>query len=194
MIDVDTLMDRWKEKWPQQTPGSVDREDKNRWVRFHALPESKRYPETDNDLETILDRHNTLLAELTPGDSLLVVTTEWTNTAQVPSQDQSKRAQLDPEAVHWQTVDENTEEDNPELRSYRHVYVSIKPWQPGVVDEILRAVARDDIAGVTLAPQDLEWLYYPYDGGVDIILPTQEDRDSLKSRHEDWLSTEASGL
>lgn len=34
----------------------------------------------------------------------------------------------------------------------------------------------------------------PYDGGVDIILDTTENRDKIKSRYQDWLSPREDGL
>ena len=32
----------------------------SRWVRFHSLPESKRYPESDTEMEIVLERANIL--------------------------------------------------------------------------------------------------------------------------------------
>ena len=34
----------------------------------------------------------------------------------------------------------------------------------------------------------------PYDGGVDIFLNTQCERDSFKSKYKDWLSVHDRGL
>ena len=36
-----------------------------RWVRFHSLPESKRYAESEDEEAEVLRRHLTLLDELT---------------------------------------------------------------------------------------------------------------------------------
>lgn len=42
---------------------------------------------------------------------------------------------------------------------------------------------------------DLEMrrVHHPYDGGADVLLPTTGERDALKARHTDWLSTHRSG-
>ncbi|MEV0456724.1 hypothetical protein AB0H89_16345 [Catellatospora methionotrophica] len=67
-------------------------------------------------------------------------------------------------------------------------------WTPHCIDVLLRAVADDELANVMLAPPDLRWLYHPYDGGADVILPTGGQRDELKHRHRDWLSDHPAGL
>ncbi|GAA1516621.1 hypothetical protein GCM10009677_57390 [Sphaerisporangium rubeum] len=36
---------------------------------------------------------------------------------------------------------------------------------------MLRAVTDDEISNVLLGPANLRWLYHPYDGGIDVILP-----------------------
>jgi hypothetical protein len=35
---------------------------------------------------------------------------------------------------------------------------------------------------------------HPYDGGADVILATSDERDRLRSRHEEWLSAHPLGL
>jgi hypothetical protein len=47
----------------------------DRWVRFHTLPESKRYPDTGEELSEILDWHNRLLNEIAKtGNSFWLIT------------------------------------------------------------------------------------------------------------------------
>ncbi|MBX6386610.1 MAG: hypothetical protein IRZ07_27155 [Microbispora sp.] len=103
------------------------------------------------------------------------------------------RPEVAPAAEHWQTLIEEPGED-PEFRSYTQLYAETRPWRPGVIDTLLRAVADDEIGGVILGPSDLRWLYHPYDGGADVILPTRGERDALKERHPAWLSPHPSGL
>jgi hypothetical protein len=185
-LDLDSLTHQWQQHWPENSPGG-HWPDSDRRVRFHSLPGSKRYPQTEPEYTTILNRHYTVLTELDPGSSLLVVTSEWTNSPDTTPQNRSRRAEVEPDAVHWQTLIEDPEEQDPEFRSHRQLYISERPWRPGVLDKLLRAVADDELAGVILAPEDLRWLYHPYDGGADVILPTKADRDALKERHRDWL-------
>ena len=56
----------WEENWPGGHPVADELKYRfpDRWVRFHSLPESKRYPDTPAEYDELLHRHNTVLAEL----------------------------------------------------------------------------------------------------------------------------------
>jgi hypothetical protein len=62
------------------------------------------------------------------------------------------------------------------------------------MSRLLRLVADDRTAGVIITGPDLNWLYLPYDGGADVIAPTDVIRDDLWRRHQDWLSTHPTGM
>jgi len=193
--DLLALTALWDQQWPECPPFAHWLRGRYplRWVRFHSLPESKRYPESDAEYAIVLERYNTVLSELNPGDRLLVVTTEWTQTASTTPHVEPRRSEVAPEALHWQTLIEEPDED-PESRAFTQLYVEVLPWHPRSIDVLLRAVADDELANVIIAPLDLRWLYHPYDGGADVILPNRDQRDRLKARHSDWLSKHAAGL
>ncbi|SDC53275.1 hypothetical protein SAMN05216410_1847 [Sanguibacter gelidistatuariae] len=72
------LTERWERSWPGTQPVGylLKSTHEARWVRFHSLPESKRYAELPEEHEEILRRHRTVLAELLTGsgvESLIVV-------------------------------------------------------------------------------------------------------------------------
>ncbi|MER5705101.1 hypothetical protein ABT023_24560 [Micromonospora sp. NPDC002296] len=190
-----TLTDLWEQSWPECPPFGhwLGGHYPDRWVRFHSLPGSKRYPDNENEYTIVLDRHYTTLSELGPGAALLVVTSEWTESPASTPQRWPRRSEVAPSAWHWQTLLEDPEEA-PEYRSYTQLHAETIPWRPGTIDVLLRAVADYELANVLLAPTDLRWLYHPYDGGADVILPTPEQRDALKAQHQDWLSEHPSGL
>lgn len=63
--DAVALSQLWAQSWPGLQPiGHEVRDERERWVRFHALPESKRYPEDEQEYAEVLRRHNLLLGEL----------------------------------------------------------------------------------------------------------------------------------
>ncbi|WP_425457790.1 DUF3885 domain-containing protein [Catellatospora sichuanensis] len=64
----------------------------DRWVRFHSLPGSKRYPENEGEYGTVLNRHHTVLDQLGAGPVALAITTEWTDTAELTPQRWPRRA------------------------------------------------------------------------------------------------------
>jgi hypothetical protein len=135
----------------------------------------------------VIDRHYTVLSELNPGSHLLIITAEWTDTPQTTPQRWPRRSEVAPTARHWRTLIEKPDEE-PDFRSYTQLYAKARPWQSDTLDILLRAVADDKINGVLLGPPDLGWLYHPYDGDADVILPTRAERDELKARHHTWLS------
>ncbi|WP_007509911.1 MULTISPECIES: DUF3885 domain-containing protein [Pseudofrankia] len=195
VLTASTLTQSWERRWPECPPVAHWLRDRypDRWVRFHSLPESKRYPTDETEYAIVLRRHYTVLSALAPGPDLLVVTSEWTENVEPGSPVWPTRSQIAPRAWHWRTVLEEPDEA-PEWRSYTQLYAEVMPWRQGAIDAVLRAVANDELANVILAPIDLGWLYHPYDGGADVILPTRERRDALKVQYRAWLSRHSLGL
>ncbi len=80
--------------WQSQFNGFVPEADnlkyefKNRWVRFHSLPESKRYPENEQEYLEILRRHNVVLQDLCGQGNVLVVLPEYSDSS-VPTKPQN---------------------------------------------------------------------------------------------------------
>jgi hypothetical protein len=58
----------------------------------------------------------------------------------------------------------------------------------------LLLAAADDEGRFLIGAPNLHWLYCPYNGGADVLLPTVVERDTLKERHVDWLSSHPRGL
>ncbi|MEU4344391.1 hypothetical protein AB0H00_24535 [Nocardia sp. NPDC023852] len=165
----------------------------DRWVRFHSLPGSKRYPGTADEYGIVLDRYNTVLDELFIGQEVYLITCDWSDHAE-PGARPDDHARWHPGARYWTSVCENPTETDAELISCTHLFVSQIPWRRGAVDELLRAVADDATAGVMIAGLGLERIHHPYDGGADVLLPTTAERDTLEHRHAPWLSDHPRGL
>jgi hypothetical protein len=58
----------------------------------------------------------------------------------------------------------------------------------------LRAVADEALVEVFVADTELRRIHHPYDGGADVILDTPAERDGVRDRHTDWLSSHPAGL
>lgn len=60
------LTELWERKWPGSEPLGylLPVSNHDRWVRFHSLPEFKRYAETPAEYEEVVRRHRAVLAEL----------------------------------------------------------------------------------------------------------------------------------
>ena len=193
LISVGTLNARWHERWPRCRPVGYELRSCARatWVRFHSLPESKRYAEDDSEYAEILRRHHVLLGEMPGAGEVLVVTTAWSGSRD-PASREPRLAGVLPDAVYWMPV--LTDRDDTGWESWVHLYVSMSGWRGGELDPLLRLAADDEARGIIIAPPDLAWLYHPYDGGADVIARHKGERDILMRRHSDWLPANAYGL
>jgi hypothetical protein len=181
------LTEGWKRNWPDSdSVGSWPRGHQDRWVRFHSLPESKRYADSPEEYVEIIRRHRTVLAELSvtvAPEDLVVIARDWGPRDLATGWSKTHL----PGAWPWQ----RHEADDPEF-GFEYLWVCT-----GLTDSQLDALltaAADDQAHVILAEPALTWLYCPYDGGADVILPDKTTRDILRDRHTDWLSALPSGL
>ncbi|MFI1759558.1 hypothetical protein [Streptomyces sp. NPDC020571] len=165
----------------------------DRWVRFHSLPGSKRYPESEDEYAVALHRYNTVLDELFAHRDVYVVTSDWSWAPDGPAVFPTRQRESHPDGAHWWT--ESDEEDpDPALHTYTRFYAYRRPWRSGRVDALLRAVADEALVEVFVTDTELRRIHHPYDGGADVVLATPGERDGLRDRHVDWLSPHPSGL
>jgi len=182
MSEAEQLSLLWDERWGTPPVGHFVRYDHpDRWVRFHSLPGSKRYAETDSEMAEILRRHHALLDALGLSDWCYVIAPRVANEpADVVGR---------PDGWHWRTIDDRDYWEEP-----ADICVSRMSYSSEAFDAMLRAVADWKIADVILGPADLRWLYHPYDGGADVIAASSDERDRLREDFADWLSSHPQGL
>lgn len=187
----------WEHRWglnPEDV-GNL-RPNSDRWVRFHSLPGSKQYADDEAEYQEILRRHRVLLEELASGEAagtrLVVVVGSWSTTP-VPAPLDAVTAGALPGAQYgWTVLRDEPDQDDDGL--WDHYYVDrLEPEGP-VLDALLRVVADCWGMDVVIAPPGLEWLYVPYDGGADVYAASAADRNALRDRHADWLSSHPDGL
>ena len=190
MIDNSRLCRLWDRRWPDSQPRAdrLRHAHPSRWLRFHSLPGSKRYPTSEDEYATVLHRHKTVIDELADDANLFLITCGWGETQQ-PGRRDERLSALDPAGVFWHAL---PPDDYDELWTY--LYASQVRWSRGLLDPVLRAVADGLLGGVMIAASDLSWIYHPSDGGADVLLPTSEQRDQLRGHHRDWLSVHPAGL
>jgi hypothetical protein len=165
----------------------------DRWVRFHSLPGSKRYPESEDEYAIVLDRYNTVLDRLFAGTEAFVVTVDWSDTPTGPAHRPEPRRTLHPGGIPWWTESDEDDAD-PEFHTHTRLYADRRPWRHGCIDGILRAVADDALAEVFVTDIGLQRIHHPYDGGADVILSSPAERDRLRAEHLGWLSSHPAGL
>ncbi len=183
------LTDLWERRWPSAEPlGYVLRaEYADQWVRFHSLPESKRYAENETEYDEILRRHRAVLRELqgsTGTAALWVIAADWGWRDSAAGWSRQKVSGAWP----WRIG--QTDDDPDTGRNY---FWAASGLSDAKVNSLLLSAA-DDQGRFVIGALDLAWLYCPYDGGVDVILPRPAERDALRDCHADWLSSHPGGL
>lgn len=189
-VDVAGLDAAWNGSWSDCPPAA--RVLRHRFaaqrVRFHTLPDAKRYATSDGEPVEILRRHHALLEALfsdtgsTTG-SLVAITCSWSGTSSPTPRDQAVAATM-PDAVHWRSDDLATEAG---FHSWQHHYASRTDLADPALDQLLRCVANDMTDDVILTNTACAWVYHPYDGGAEVFAGSIQDRDRLSAAHADWL-------
>ncbi|CCH29538.1 hypothetical protein ABZ816_15685 [Actinosynnema sp. NPDC047251] len=182
----------WSAQWPDLDPTPyLPRAD--RWVRFHSLPKSKRYPRNKPEYAILLHRYNAILDELFRGEEIRVVTTTC-STGPVPVPLSKVDLRRNPGAHYWTSVVDDYFGSDLDGTDYLHLYAARRRWQPGSLDYLLRAAADDRIPGALIASLTFDRSVHPYDGGQDVHPATEADRDRLRQRYADWLPSHPQGL
>lgn len=167
---------------------------RSRWVRFHSLPESKRYPENEHEMRGVLERHNTILGDLLGTEREVILLTTAYSDDPLSAERSPHLVVLDPAGERWRAVPMHSIDDSFADPTYWHVSASLWNWQPGTFDPLVRQVAADDTGDVMMVDPHCRWLLHPYDGGMDVILESVVQRDSLKRAYPGWLSPREDGL
>ena len=198
-VDVDDFGRRWTAAWGDCRPISYELRGclADRWVRFHSLPGSQRYGESEEQYTEILRRHVTVIADLLQEDGeqddaeLLVVTASW-STGQARTAREAEVAELTHGARFWTSI--LTDDSEPEESTWTHLWASVSKLSDSHMPALFRLVADDVTGGIIVTSPTLQWLYAPYDGGADVIAASSEQRDRLRRRYAEWLSAHPSGL
>lgn len=166
----------------------------DRWVRFHSLPQSKRYAETEEEWATLLHRHNSVLGQLcSNGRTLQVLTSNWSATSEPDGPPEELRA-LSLAAEVWRSLPMHESEEDETDPWFLHVFHSPVVWQPGALDDIIRLVADDVLRNVMILDPTDTWLLHPYDGGMDVIARSQEQRARISRDLASWRSRRSDSM
>lgn len=184
----------WNSSFPNFSPISYELKNnfKQRWLRIHTLPDSKRYPEFESEYIEILRRHNLILSELfAPNNNFVLITGRYSfDNKQVEMVDEIRDLNLGQN--FWLKIDVSNEDD--EEPCFLNLFFDELRWSEKSLDKLFRLVANDEIRGVMLFSPDKNFVYHPYDGGADIIFNNSSQRDKYKNKFKDWLSKHPKGL
>lgn len=152
------------------------------WLRIHSLPESKRYPETDAERETVFDRHSrfgsALLGESAP---CLVIQSRFKGFP--------RSAELMPELV-WTPIHRVVEDEDDGWDSW----AAHTTWDAAAFRTLLLAIADDQEAHIAFLSEETECVFIPYDGGADGFSFDTALLRRLSDEFAPWRSAHPLGL
>lgn len=154
-------------------------------LRFHSLPASKQYADTDEERLLLLGRQNVLALEVLGDQPCWLVQAQW--ALQAGERDESDQHDPFQATRDWKLAFafEILEDDGEEGRPWQ-VHAAQVRWAPGRFDDLLLSIANEE-AGPTLWMGTDGAIFAPYDGGVDLFLSDAEAVRRLAAKHPDWL-------
>ena len=160
----------WPAGWMLRTAGQLP------WTRFHALPESKRYADTPEEAQMVLDRAYELADKvLQEGAACWLVTAIYEDDKIGAPDSDNFVADEDGDAGWRFSASEVT-------------------WQRGSADAILTDVARDQAGPTLWLSRETGKIFAPYDGGFDIFLRSPAEVEEIKTKYREWRSSHPEGL
>lgn len=180
----------WREAFGEHPPlgWELRHQLATRWTRFHALPGSKRYAENKEESAEIVRRANALLSAcFEPSSSIWVVIVRYEAMPKTQQQISSYGLDFNP-VLEWIDPREAPEDQSPYF-FWATRSLSIE----GRFDALFTAIAEEQDRAIFFA-SGTEPVLAPYDGGFDVVAPSEEVLRNLESRFGSWMSDRQDGL
>ena len=165
-----------------------------RWVRFHALPNSKRYAENDAERDIILERGN-ILAEEVLGRTIPC----WLLASQLMDKNNNspylstQRAAISEWGLQKSFLWVDSLEEAEDQAEHQVFGKSLK-WKMGRFDGLLTKIADDGLYNFLWMSSTTAEIFKPYDGGFDLILKNKGRVKYLTQKYAQWMSVREDGL
>lgn len=188
------LTNLWNVSFSDFLPIAYELKNKfnERWLRIHALPGSKRYPENEDEYDEIFRRHNLILADLFGADHSFLLITMGYGFNKDSISEEMKLKDLGLQKNFWMSIDVSHEDDKESY--YLNLFYDELKWRNNLLNNVFRLVADEKIREIMLFSIERNIVYHPYDGGADIIFENSILRDKYKEKYKDWLSNHPKGL
>jgi hypothetical protein len=164
----------------------------DRWLRIHSLPEAKRYADTPKEWAELLHRQHVVLEDFFAQNEPVFI---YAITGFYSNEEQDLETQLQDQNDALKTFDFNPLEP---IDLYIHSsdwydegviftpYYAKEKFKSNKFDAILRAIADDEIR-VFFMDTNAQFIFAPYDGGVDLIYKDVETRNFYEKKYQEWL-------
>lgn len=142
------------------------------WLRFHSLPESKRYAQNEAETRGILRRYHLLASEVLADDACVLFFPSYASK-KFPALFRGFNCEIFASYIE------------PKIT----LCAALTQWKTESFDEILRCVANDEFRYTSFLNTQSGEIFAPYDGGADLFLMSLTRRDALRARFHNWLSS-----
>lgn len=172
------MIGEWNGFFPSTPPigWCLRTEHSDIWLRIYSLPEGKRYPESQAEMESILCRHDIVAKSVLGVDQRLLVFWYW--KSDVPGLGGIK--------ILDYIEDEET--------TFDIFGTEVNGWNLEEFSPLLMEVANDEISSVVFYNPVSGNVYAPYDGGADLLIQSDVARSLFSDKYAAWVSPGASGL
>ena len=156
-----------------------------RWTRVHSLPDAKRYAKTAGEHAEVRHRMNAVAdAVLGAENACWLICPDWALDAS------HQLTQLPGVQLRHRILAADVEIELGEPWPYFGAHVS---WRAGAFDTLLDAIAADVQRALWVSARSGA-VFAPYDGGADLIVPSEVERDALAETFAAWRSPRPDGL
>lgn len=143
----------------------------DRWFRIHSLPNSKRYPNDEEERSVLLARQEQLAVHLlAPKEPCFVVTPHYGELALGAKQELVRF----PNLTFSCELRGNGGIEEPDIACL----VAEALWDATAIKPALLAIANDQLRALWIN-RTTNAIFAPYDGGVDVVLESRARRDLL---------------
>lgn len=188
--------DIWRAFYPNAGPTGwlMRAADVPHWIRFHSLPLSKRYADTEEEYSTLLSRQNALAdAALGNDRPCWIVQACWTTREGfVELTDEYEMFRVSREFGLEYAFSFDVDEGDD--AAHWNVMAGPVRWTYGGFDEVLLRIADEQSAPTLWISAESGAVFAPYDGGIDLFLPSEATVKDLRRKYVDWLPSQPDGL
>lgn len=167
----------------------------DRWFRIHSLPQSKRYPENENDWEILLARQNQIITDLLSDNSKIILVTSEYNWGERTAFITDEENVFKPyNFIRLDKIDlyKLNSDDYNKSEIYRPAFAETT-WKSSGHNALLKEIANDKTRAFFVS-FDKHIIIAPYDGGIDFVVKNTQVRDFYKEKYKEWLSERDDGL
>ncbi|MBV9928584.1 MAG: hypothetical protein JOZ96_26445 [Acidobacteria bacterium] len=200
-MESSTFTDHWRSNFPDCPPVSYLFKWRlpDRWFRFHSLPESRRYAESDAERAELLTRQNTVLLDgIGEGERCVLVAGDYSESPGTLINGSSCPVLAEHITHALPSLSKQEFDPEPSGAGESPIYMRLAcgshTLRRGTLDEILLCAADERVTNFFVVSFERGRIFAPYGGGVDVVLRDASERDEFRARYAQWLSARPDGL